>query len=163
MPCRAAPTGHFLPLRPASFPLHPAQARRAHPAAVGYRIKSRDVLEQHRRRGVDGGDATRVHAVVHRHLGVEGYGLIGFYITLQALLQIVDLGFAPTINRWLSRYSAGHEEPQYARDLAKTLEIASWCIATAAGAMLIAGAGLVARLCSATRISMTPRFATRSC
>lgn len=81
-----------------------------------------------------------------RCVGVEGYGLIGFHVTLQALLQVLDFGFAPTINRWLSRYSAGHEEPQPVRDFAKTLEIGSWTIAVCAGVLLTALAGTVARL-----------------
>jgi O-antigen/teichoic acid export membrane protein len=81
-----------------------------------------------------------------RCVGVEGYGLIGFYVTLQALLQVLDFGFAPSINRWLSRYSAGHEEAQRSRDVAKTLEIGSGAIALGAGTVLIALAGTVARL-----------------
>lgn len=81
-----------------------------------------------------------------RCVGVEGYGLIGFHVTLQALLQVLDFGFAPTINRWLSRYSAGHEEAQPVRDFAKTLEIGSWTIAVCAGVLLTALAGTVARL-----------------
>jgi O-antigen/teichoic acid export membrane protein len=34
-----------------------------------------------------------------RYLGMEAYGLIGFYATLQAVLQVLDLGLAPTISR----------------------------------------------------------------
>jgi O-antigen/teichoic acid export membrane protein len=68
-----------------------------------------------------------------RRLGIEGYG-------------VLDFGFAPTINRWLSRYSAGHEEPQRARDFAKTLEIGSWGVAIVVGALLVALSGTVARV-----------------
>lgn len=81
-----------------------------------------------------------------RRVGVEGYGLIGFSITLQALLQVLDLGFAPTINRWLSRYSAGAEEPRQARDFARTLELGSWAVALAAGALLMLLAGVIGEL-----------------
>lgn len=81
-----------------------------------------------------------------RYVGVEGYGLIGFYITLNALLQVLDFGFAPTINRWLSRFRAGHEEARNARDFAKTLEIGSWLIAAFAGLLLAASAGTIARV-----------------
>lgn len=81
-----------------------------------------------------------------RYVGVEGYGLIGFSITLNALLQVLDFGFAPTINRWLSRYAAGHEEARHARDFAKTLEVGSWLIAAAAGLALVALAGTIARV-----------------
>lgn len=34
-----------------------------------------------------------------RFLGMEAYGLIGFYATLQAVLQVLDLGLAPTVSR----------------------------------------------------------------
>lgn len=34
-----------------------------------------------------------------RFLGMEAYGLIGFYVTLQAVLQVLDLGLAPTVSR----------------------------------------------------------------
>ena len=38
-----------------------------------------------------------------RILGMEAYGLIGFLVLLQGLLQILDLGFAPTISREVAR------------------------------------------------------------
>src|SRR6266849_10807514 len=41
-----------------------------------------------------------------KYLGIEAYGLIGFFATTQALLQILDLGLAPTINREVARCSA---------------------------------------------------------
>lgn len=41
-----------------------------------------------------------------RYLGVEAYGLIGVFVTLQSLLGILDLGMAPTINREVARCSA---------------------------------------------------------
>ncbi len=41
-----------------------------------------------------------------KFLGIEAYGLIGFFATTQALLQILDLGLAPTITREVARCSA---------------------------------------------------------
>src|SRR3981189_2793642 len=38
-------------------------------------------------------------------LGIEGYALIAFYTVLQATLQILDLGFATTVNREVARLS----------------------------------------------------------
>ena len=38
-----------------------------------------------------------------KYLGIEAYGLIGFFATIQALLQFLDFGFAPTINREVAR------------------------------------------------------------
>lgn len=37
-----------------------------------------------------------------RTLGIEAYGLIGFYMTLQAVLLLLDFGFSVTLNRQLS-------------------------------------------------------------
>jgi len=38
-----------------------------------------------------------------RLLGVESYGLVGLYITVQAALAVLDFGLAGTINRELAR------------------------------------------------------------
>ena len=38
-------------------------------------------------------------------LGIEAYGLVGFYVTLLAALQVLDLGISPTINREMARHS----------------------------------------------------------
>ena len=40
------------------------------------------------------------------YLGIEAYGLIGFFASTQALLQLLDMGLSPTINREVARYSA---------------------------------------------------------
>lgn|SRR5690348_6596001 len=40
-----------------------------------------------------------------KFLGIEGYALIAFYLVLQATLQILDLGFATTVNREVARLS----------------------------------------------------------
>src|SRR5262245_10792553 len=38
-------------------------------------------------------------------LGIEGYALFAFYAVLQASLQVLDLGFATTVNREVARLS----------------------------------------------------------
>ena len=40
-----------------------------------------------------------------RLLGIEFYGLVGFYMTLQAAFQILDLGVSQTVTRELARHS----------------------------------------------------------
>src|SRR4051812_47258251 len=45
--------------------------------------------------------------VYMHYLGVEAYGLIGFFATLQAWFLMLDLGLSPTLNREMARYSAG--------------------------------------------------------
>jgi len=66
-------------------------------------------------------------------LGIEAYGLIGLYATLQAALALLDLGFTPTISREMARYSILQEKVQEARDLARTLEVIYWTIAILIG------------------------------
>lgn len=41
-----------------------------------------------------------------KYLGIEAYGLVGFFATMQAVLQLFDLGLVPTINREVARYTA---------------------------------------------------------
>jgi O-antigen/teichoic acid export membrane protein len=72
-------------------------------------------------------------------LGVESYGLIGIYVTAQALVSVLDFGMGTALGRDLARY---HEEPEkagYLRGLARTLEVLYWCVALA---IVLAGAVL---------------------
>ena len=45
-----------------------------------------------------------------KFMGVEAYGLVGFYLMLQAMLQVLDLGLSPTMNREMARYSVEPEK-----------------------------------------------------
>jgi O-antigen/teichoic acid export membrane protein len=66
-------------------------------------------------------------------LGIESYGLIGFYLMFQTMLQVLDLGLSPTINREMARYSVHPERAAEARDLVRTLEAGYWLIGMVAG------------------------------
>ena len=61
-----------------------------------------------------------------RYLGVEAYGLVGFFLTLQAMLQVLDLGVSPSVNRELAWYSASPDKSAEACDFVHTLELAYW-------------------------------------
>ena len=50
-------------------------------------------------------------------LGMEAYGLIGFYVTLRAALLVLDLGLATTVNRAMARLSMDPGQAQPMRDL----------------------------------------------
>lgn len=41
-----------------------------------------------------------------RYLGVEAYGLIGFFVTLQVMLQLLDGGLAAATNREVTRHAS---------------------------------------------------------
>ncbi|MDZ4073459.1 MAG: oligosaccharide flippase family protein [Hylemonella sp.] len=62
------------------------------------------------------------------YLGMEAYGLIGFYMTMQAMLQLLDMGLAPAINREVARSSAGGDLRSVA-GLLHTLAVVYWCVA----------------------------------
>jgi O-antigen/teichoic acid export membrane protein len=68
-----------------------------------------------------------------RFLGVEAYGLVGFFATLQATVGFLDFGLSATMNREMARYSVYPEKSREARDLARTLEIAYWIIGLVIG------------------------------
>jgi O-antigen/teichoic acid export membrane protein len=72
-----------------------------------------------------------------KFMGIEAYGLIGFYLMLQAMLQILDFGLSPTINREMARYSAQPDRTSEARDLVHTLEIGYWLIGIIIGGVCI--------------------------
>ncbi|RBA24011.1 lipopolysaccharide biosynthesis protein [Herminiimonas fonticola] len=63
-----------------------------------------------------------------KYLGTEAYGLIGFFATTQALLQLLDLGLSPTINREVARCSASGNMRE-ARNLLHTMAIVYWIMA----------------------------------
>jgi O-antigen/teichoic acid export membrane protein len=54
-----------------------------------------------------------VPAYIHL-VGAEAYGLIGFYVTLQSLLQVVDLGLGATVTREVARCAADNRAAQVA-------------------------------------------------
>lgn len=79
-----------------------------------------------------------------RYLGIEAYGLIGFFVTMQAILQILDFGLAPTMNREVAR-SAGSGDVRAAGRLLHTLGFVSWGTALLIAVALWVVAPVVAR------------------
>lgn len=77
-----------------------------------------------------------------KHLGIEAFGLIGFFGTLQALFYILDLGLASTMNREMARFSAMGSSGGAAR-LLDTLSWLYWFVALAMGLAIFLGAPLI--------------------
>lgn len=73
-----------------------------------------------------------------KYLGIEAYGLIGFFATLQALFHLLDMGMAPTINREVARFSALGKLHE-AGGLLHTLAVIYWSLA---GIILLVTLGL---------------------
>lgn len=63
-----------------------------------------------------------------KYLGVEAYGLIGFFVTVQTLLTLLDMGMAPTVTREVARQSATQDLAD-AGKLIHTLAVVYWCMA----------------------------------
>jgi len=63
-----------------------------------------------------------------RYLGIESYGLIGFYATTQALFQLLDMGLSPTVTREIARCTVSGNMGE-ARRLLHTLAIVYWGVA----------------------------------
>ena len=68
-----------------------------------------------------------------RFMGMEAYGLVGFYFMLQGVIQILDLGLSPTMNREMARYSVLPGKAGEARDFVRTLEVGYWAIGILVG------------------------------
>ena len=74
-----------------------------------------------------------------KFMGIESYGIVGIFASLQAIFSLLDMGLSTTLNRELARLSAIPSREQEMRDLLRTLEIIYWGLAVVVG---IAVAGL---------------------
>ena len=77
------------------------------------------------------------------YLGIEAYGIVGFFVATQGLLQLLDMGLSPTINREVARYSA-MAMPAGAGNLLHTLSFVYWGLAIAIGVAMYFLAGPIA-------------------
>jgi O-antigen/teichoic acid export membrane protein len=71
-----------------------------------------------------------------KFLGVEAFGLVGFYVTLQSVLGLFDFGISVTLNREIARLSALEGSEQEQRDLLRSLEIIYYSIALLMGMLI---------------------------
>jgi len=79
-----------------------------------------------------------------RLLGIESYGVVGFFAAMQATLRVLDLGITPTISRELARVSALPDMARDARNMVRTLEIPYWILGTAVGGVIVLTASFLA-------------------
>lgn len=71
-----------------------------------------------------------------RFMGMEAYGLVGFYFLLLGIVNILDLGLSPTMNREMARYSVMPDKAGEARDFVRTLEVGYWAVGILIGAAI---------------------------
>ncbi|ABW67770.1 lipopolysaccharide biosynthesis protein [Desulfosudis oleivorans] len=64
-----------------------------------------------------------------RYLGMESFGLIGFFAVMQAWLPLIDMGITPTLNREMARFTAGAHTAQSIRNLLRSLEVVCFSLA----------------------------------
>jgi O-antigen/teichoic acid export membrane protein len=69
-------------------------------------------------------------------MGMEAYGLIGFFASLQAVFVLLDAGLSTSINREMARLGTDAESRSGARTLLRTLEIVYWSIGIGIGATI---------------------------
>lgn len=77
-------------------------------------------------------------------MGIEAFGLIGIFTTLQAVFSLMDMGLSTTLNREMARLSLQENSAQEMRNLVRTLETIYWAVALFMGVTVIAAAPLVA-------------------
>ncbi|EIJ43128.1 membrane protein involved in the export of O-antigen and teichoic acid [Beggiatoa alba B18LD] len=70
-------------------------------------------------------------------LGIEAYGLIGFFTTLTAMFALLDMGLSATLNREIAKLSIQTESAQKTRDLVLTITTIYWLIGIAIGCIII--------------------------
>jgi O-antigen/teichoic acid export membrane protein len=68
-----------------------------------------------------------------KYMGLEAYGLIGVFATIQAMFAVLDLGLSATLTRELARLSALPGKEQQMRNLVRSLEVIYWGIAVLIG------------------------------
>ena len=71
-----------------------------------------------------------------RLLGVEAYGLVGFFASIQALTTFLDLGLGATLIRELARLGNSTDGRRHARDITRTFETTYLLVAVLIGVML---------------------------
>lgn len=77
-------------------------------------------------------------------VGIEAYGLIAFYVTLQVTTQAFDLGLGQTLNRELARCSAVPGAAQEMRDVVRTVESVYLVLLPLAAGILLLAAPILA-------------------
>lgn len=79
-----------------------------------------------------------------RYMGVEAYGLVGFFALLQAWFQLLDMGLTPTMARETARFNGGASDALGLRRLLRALEGIFISIAALGGAAVMASSDVIA-------------------
>jgi O-antigen/teichoic acid export membrane protein len=72
-----------------------------------------------------------------KFMGIESWGLIGIFATLQAMFGLLDMGLSSTLNREMARLSVLPHKEQEMRNLVRTLEVLYWSVAVFVGIAVV--------------------------
>lgn len=81
---------------------------------------------------------------VLKFIGIEAYGLIGFFNILSLLIGLLDFGFTGALNREVASLSARERNSQQIRNLVRSLEIVFWGMSGLIGCILLSSLDLIA-------------------
>jgi O-antigen/teichoic acid export membrane protein len=79
-----------------------------------------------------------------KFMGVESYGLVGIFATLQGVLVVLDMGLSATLTREMARLAVRRDSAQEMRNLLRSLESIYWCVAIAIGVAVVSLAPFIA-------------------
>lgn len=96
-------------------------------------------------RGIGAALSLLLIPVYIRFLGVEAYGLVGFFLLIQNIGGLLDLGLSTMTNREIAMRVADENRRLETRDLLRTVEAIYWPVGMAIGLVVFGAAPLIAR------------------
>ena len=72
-----------------------------------------------------------------KFMGIESYGLIGIFATLQIIFGLLDVGLGSALTREMARLSVLPHKEQEMHNLVRTLETLYWSIAVFVGIIVV--------------------------
>jgi len=106
---------------------------------------TRNLLGNFAGRGIGAALSLLLVPVYIRFLGIEAYGLVGFFLVLQSVTSVLILGLGYTTNREIAIRVADDRRRSETRDLLRTVESIYWPIGIAVGSIIFLAAPLIAR------------------
>jgi O-antigen/teichoic acid export membrane protein len=79
-----------------------------------------------------------------RYMGVEAFGVVGFFTMMQAWFQLLDMGMSPTLGREVASYRGGAIDGMALRRLIRTFEGIFCCVVVAGSGAIAALSGVIA-------------------
>ena len=79
-----------------------------------------------------------------KYMGGEAYGLVGFFVMLQAWFNLLDMGLTPTMARETARFRGGATDALSYRRLVRALEGVFLTVALVGGAAMFCASGYIA-------------------